>query len=384
MANSVKDGTEPAKKPSGEAVLQAERLDFVDLVPENRPRAQSMKGFDDCYTDIVDYIIRCTHKIWDERDVGLIYSHYTHDCVVYSATGTSYTREEVVQNTIQRMFMLPERRGMATQVIWNGNDEDGFYTSHLVTGTGRHTQPGIYGKPTGRTFVARTIADCMIYQNKIYREWLVVDSMAQVKQIGLDPQAYAANLAKAYFDKGLLAVDTGENGRLIGQYPPESKPDLAIANNDLEREVLQWLHDIHNRRMFGGIKTAYAPTVQYHGPLMKELYGHAAVIHQTVGLYAAIPDGFFMPQHICSQPSDEGGHKVAVRWVIEGHHLGWGVMEEIGGPTGKRVQVMGMTHFHIRDGKVVDEWTNYDEMSVLMQIKLAQMADRDSAVLDEA
>jgi len=382
MANTDKSDKETLKTSNKEAVLQAERLDFVDLTPESRPRVQSMKGFDDCYTDIVDYIIRCTHKIWDERNVGLIYTHYTHDCVVYSAGGTIYTREEVVQDTIRRMYMLPERRGMATQVIWNGNDEDGFYTSHLVTGTGRHTQPGIYGKPTGRTFVARTIADCMVYQNKIFREWLVVDSMAQIKQIGLDTQAYATNLAKAYFDKGLLAVDIGETGRLAGQYPPESKPDLSIANNDLEREVLQWLHEIHNRRMFGRIKTAYAPTVQYHGPLMKELYGHASVIHQTVGLYASFPDGFFMPLNICSQPSDEGGSKVAVRWLIEGHHLGWGVMEEIGAPTGKRVQVMGMTHFHIRDGKVVDEWTNYDEMSVLMQIKLAQMTDKDSAVLD--
>ncbi|MBF9031722.1 ester cyclase [Rhodobacterales bacterium HKCCE3408] len=369
------NGSGNGGKPAGQ-VLQAERRDFVDLVPENRERVQPMRGFDPIYTDIVDYIIRCTHRIWDERDVGLIYSHYTHDCVVYSALGTTYTREEVVQNTIQRMFMLPERRGMATQVIWNGNEDDGFYTSHLVTGTGRHTQPGIYGRPTGRTFVARTIADCMVYENKIYREWLVVDTMAQVKQIGLDPQAFAENLARSYFEKGLLAVDMGENRRLIGQYPPESEPDLEIANTDLERQVLQWLHEIHNRRMFGKIRDVYAPTVQYHGPLMKELYGHGAVTHQTVGLWASIPDGFFMPQHICSVPCEEGGTKVAIRWVIEGHHLGWGVLEELGAPTGKRVQVMGMTHLHIRDGRIVDDWTNYDEMSILMQVKLAQMADR--------
>ncbi len=370
-------GTGKAKPPA--AVLQAERRDFVDLVPTNRERVQPMRGFDPIYTDIVDYIIRCTHRIWDERDVGLIYTHYTHDCVVYSALGTTYTREEVVQGTIQRMFMLPERRGMATQVIWNGNEDDGFYTSHLVTGTGRHTQPGVYGPPTGRPFVARTIADCMIYENKIYREWLVVDTMAQVKQIGLDAQAYADNLAKGYFDRGLLAVDMGENRRLIGQYPPEAEPDTEIANSDDEAEVLRWLHTIHNKRMFGLIKDVYAPTVQYHGPLMKELYGHGAVTHQTVGLYASIPDGFFMPQHICSAPSEEGGTKYAIRWVIEGHHLGWGVLEELGAPTGKRVQVMGMTHLHVRDGRIVDDWTNYDEMSILMQVKLAQMADRPAA-----
>lgn len=382
MKDQGTGGTEPGGKGSGGTgkVLQAERRDFVDLVPVNRERVQPMRGFDPIYTDIVDYIIRCTHRIWDERDVGLIYTHYTHDCVVYSALGTTYTREEVVQGTIQRMFMLPERRGMATQVIWSGNEDDGFYTSHLVTGTGRHTQPGVYGKPTGRSFVARTIADCLVHENKIYREWLVVDTMAQVRQIGLDAQAYAETLAKGYLDKGLLAVDMGENRRMIGQYPPEAEPDLAIASTDLERDVLRWLNEIHNRRMFGKIREVYAPTVQYHGPLMKELYGHGAVTHQILGLYASIPDGFYMPQHICSVASEEGGTKVAIRWLVEGHHLGWGVLEELGAPTGKRVQVMGMTHLHIRDGRIVDDWTNYDEMSILMQVKLAQMADRRSAL----
>ena len=95
---------------------------------------QSLRGFDDCYTDIVDYIVRCTHKIWDERDVGLIYSHYTHNCVLYNALGTLYNREQVVQDTLQRLIAFPERRGMATRVIWNGNDVDGFIP---LTGDGK-------------------------------------------------------------------------------------------------------------------------------------------------------------------------------------------------------------------------------------------------------
>ena len=61
------------------AVLQVERRDFTELVPTNRPPAQSLRGFDPIYTDIVDYIIRCTHRIWDERDIGLINTHYTHN-----------------------------------------------------------------------------------------------------------------------------------------------------------------------------------------------------------------------------------------------------------------------------------------------------------------
>ncbi len=68
--------------------------------------------------------------------------------------------------------------------------------------------------------------------------------------------------------------------------------------------------------------------------------------------------------------------KVAVRWVMEGHHLGYGILQSLGEhPTGKRAQVMGMSHFHYKDGKVVDEWTVYDELSLLAQVKLAQITD---------
>ena len=178
----------------------------------------------------------------------------------------------------------------------------------------------------------------------------------------------------------MLAIDIGENRRLLGQYPPEAEADLSIAHTDTEREVLGWLHEVFNKRMFGKIAAVYAPTCQYHGPLMAELYGVAAVIHQTLGLIGSVPDGAFMPQHICSNPCEEGGVKVAVRWIIEGHHLGYGILRHLGDPTGKRLQIMGMSHFHIKDGQVVDEWRVYDELSLMMQVKLAQMADRPGVV----
>jgi len=127
--------------------------------------------------------------------------------------------------------------------------------------------------------------------------------------------------------------------------------------------------------MFGKIKDVYAPTVQYHGPLMKELYGVAAVTHQHLGLVGSIPDAGYFVQHVCSTESEEGGTKIAVRWIIEGHHLGYGILESLGQPTGKRLQVMGMTHLHIKDGQIVDEWNVYDELSLLTQVKLAQLQE---------
>jgi predicted ester cyclase len=360
---------------AGSEALQVERHDYVDLAPTQRKRAHSMEGFDSIYTDIVDYIVRCTHLIWDERDVGLIYTHYTHNCVLYGTMGTIYDRESIVRDTIQRLVSLPERRGMATQVLWTGDDKKGFYTSHLVTGSGRHTQDGHLGPATGKTFVSRTIADCMVYRNRIYREWVVADNMAIIKQLGLDPHKFAEEAAQALYGKGVKNIDIGENRRLLGQLPPEDEADTSIANSELEVETLKWLHDVFNRRMFGGIKKVYAPNAQYHGPNMVELYGQAAVLHQHLGLVGSIPDAMYMPQHICSNPCEEGGIKVAVRWLIEGHHLGYGILSELGKPTGHRLQVMGMTHFHYKNGRIVDEWNVYDELSLLMQIKLAKMVE---------
>ncbi len=364
-----------------EKVMQVERHDYPDLAPQGGKRTQSLRGFDPIYTDIVDYIVRCTHKIWDERDIGLIYSHYTHNCVLYGTNGTLYTREEVVRDTIQRLVSFPERRGMATHVIWKGNEDDGFYTSHLVTGTGRHTQNGHLGYPTGRIFTSRTVADCMIYENKIFREWVVADTTAILQQLGLDVQGYAERIARSAFDKGMVSLDIGENRHMIGQYPPEACADTSLAETDLERHTLTWLHDVYNRKMLGQIALIYAPTAQYHGPLMAELYGHAAIIHQTLGLIGSLPDAAFTPQHICSTPCEEGGTKVAVRWILEGHHLGYGILNHLGAPSGKRVQIMGITHYHYKNGKIVDEWRVYDEASALVQVKLAQLADVRAASL---
>ena len=351
-------------------VLQVERRDFVDLVPTDRARTQSLRGFDPCYTDIVDYIVRCTHRIWDERDIGLIYSHYTHNAVLYSTLGAIYNREDVVRDTIQRLVTFPERRGMATQVIWRGNDVDGFYTSHLVTGSGRHTQHGHFGPPTGRAFVSRTIADCMVLNNRIYREWLVSDNMALVRQLGLDPHPIAEKMAQNLLAKGQGTIDIGENRRLLGQYPPEEEADVSLAHSDSEAACLRWLHEVYNRRMLGKIKDVYAANVQYHGTNMRELYGRAAVLQQTLKLIGTLPDCAFIPQHICSTPCEEGGEKIAVRWVIEGHHLGWGL---IGEPTGHRVMLLGMSHFHVVNGLIVEDWTVYDELALLAQLKLGAL-----------
>ncbi|MGE0283429.1 MAG: alpha/beta fold hydrolase, partial [Rhizobiaceae bacterium] len=53
---------------ASEPVLQVERRDYTELAPADRARVQPKDGFDEIYTEIVDYSVRCTHKSWDERN----------------------------------------------------------------------------------------------------------------------------------------------------------------------------------------------------------------------------------------------------------------------------------------------------------------------------
>jgi predicted ester cyclase len=356
-----------APREDEQAILQVEKHDFTALTPNNRERVQGMRGFDPVYTDIVDYIIRCTHMIWDEKNVGLIYSHYTHNCVVYSSMGTTHSREEVVRGTVQRIAEYPERRGLASQVIWNGNDRDGFYTSHLGTSVGRHTAYGPYGAPTGKTFYTRTIADCMIHENKIYREWLVRDTAAMLRCLGIDIDEVATRTAAAQAARGMTAPVLGDSGRLLGQNPPAETCDLSLANTDIEADTLAWLHNVYNRRMFGALRDVYASNVVWHGPSMRDMFGLGQVINQAVALIAMIPDGTWTAHHICSVPCNEGGVKIAVRWTLEGHHSGYGMLDA---PTGKPLFVLGMSHFHVVGGRVIEEWTLYDELALRVQTRL--------------
>lgn len=67
--------------------------------------------------------------------------------------------------------------------------------------------------------------------------------------------------------------------------------------------------------------------------------------------------------------------KAASKWRFADHRRASPGYGELGKPTGERLFVMGMSHYHIVNGKIVDEWVVYDHLALLAQIKLGQMED---------
>ena len=155
-------------------------------------RRQPLDGFEAVYRDIVDYIVRCTHRIWEEKDVGLCRTHYGADCTLHTLAGPAVGMEVVTQNTIGALAAYADRVVLAEDVIWSEDAPGTYYSSHRIMSRSTHfgDEPLIAGA-TMRGSGTTTIADCKVIANKIVEEWLVRDNIRALWQVGADPRALA-------------------------------------------------------------------------------------------------------------------------------------------------------------------------------------------------
>lgn len=213
--------------PERPPVTRIRRVDPLALRAPKGPRTQPMRGFEEAYSDIVDYIVRITEEIWVDRAIGRIYDTYDHACTVYSQYGVVRSVEEVIASTAGTLTGFPDGELHHLNVAWSGDEDAGFYTSHL--GYSRSTNLGwsAWGPPTGKRLGIRFAADCVSNDNLIHTEWLVRDNGAAVRQLGLDVATVAAAIAEAPARETLvLSAPT----RLLGQAPlrtPRSRRDHA-------------------------------------------------------------------------------------------------------------------------------------------------------------
>ncbi len=349
------------------AITDVYQQDISKLMNPGTERRQSLRGFDKDYVDIVDYIVRCTHKIWEEHGIGLIYTHYNHNAILHTDRGTTHGLDAFIVSTLQSQVAFPERCLFATDVIWGGNDVDGFYTSHRITTSGRNTGYSWYGPPTGRMVTRSGFADCAVRENRIYEEWVVSDEIASLRQMGLDPQQVVADLLKNGAREWMKLEPHSDIERLRGQLPPPVPPPKQSEGFEVEDFVRRSYHEIWNWRLLNKVNEYYAPNHLAHLTGQRDLYGRAALGYFITCMLAMFPDGAMTIDHLCWLGDTQAGYRVATRWTFQGTHEGPGVY---GAPTGKRVQVMGVSHHHIRDGVYAQEWTLFDEIALMLQLAI--------------
>ena len=329
-------------------------------------RRQPMRGFEDTYVDIIDYIIRVTHRIWEDQDVGYIYDTYAPGCFVYDDSGARYGVERIVSGTMQSLQAFPDVRSYADDVIWAGNDEQGFVTSHRYINTGHHMGPWEWGPPTGRALNLWGIANCVVRENEIFEEWVLYNMCSRLGQVGVNVASAAREYGNRLAEMPAAERQLPEVERLIGGRFPRYFPEMAEDTPfDPEHFARKLWHDTYNRRDLSAIDRAYAKAVRWKGTSNRAGYGRADVKGMARSLMATFPDLGMHVDEVYYMGNERDGFRISVRWTALGTHRGFGLY---GKPTNRRVHLWGISHLYVTDGLVTEEWSLFNEFDVMAQI----------------
>lgn len=333
---------------------------------ENETRKQSMNGFEDEYRDFVDYIMKITHRIWEEKGIGVIYETYHNDVIMHTGIDNIQGVNEVVSGTLQTLHAFPDRKLFGQNVIWSGNDQEGFLSSHRIVSNATNLGDSSYGRATGKKAIFRTIVDCFVHSNRIIEEWLVRDNLYIVKQLGFDPIEVAKRLAKQSAHKSSsLQSSFGISETRKGQFMPE-----VFVPKSSEFEIGEFILEMYNkvwqRKLFNYVNEFYTDNAVVHYICGKDLIGSNQIQGMLISLFSSFPNAKFIIDRVTY---NEGVVKnqwdVAVRWRLQALHEGIGYF---GDPSGKPIEILGITHLEVNNGRITEEWLTFDGLDVLKQI----------------
>ena len=84
-------------------------------IPKDFGPRQSLAGFEETYRNIIDYIVRITYRIWEDRDVEYIRDTYSDASRVYDDYGLQRGSAKIMGSTTpitrqRRVFGHPVNR----------------------------------------------------------------------------------------------------------------------------------------------------------------------------------------------------------------------------------------------------------------------------------
>ena len=133
-----------------------------------------------------------------------------------------------------------------------------------------------------------------------------------------------------------------------------------MAQDENRALVRDYYETVYNRRDLVHLDAFLAPDFVSAGPGgVMDRQAHAAAL---AGSLSALPD---LRLTVEEQLAEHDA--VMTRWSATGTHLGtlFGIP-----PTGKRVAASAIHVHHLREGRIVDQWEQFDTLGVLGQLGL--------------
>ena len=313
-----------------------------------------MKGFDIEFCDLDHYIRVITDRIWEGRRIDDIRRYYSDDCAVETPSSVSIGTAPVMDGTRATLAAFPDRRLLAEDIIISGDDEHGFLSSHRILSPMTHAGTGAFGSPSGKGVLARTIADCVCINNRIVHEWLVRDQAAIARQIGL----HERDVAQRWLDE--------RGGFAKPAMPAVPAPYVSFVD---QHELAQRYAALY-RRLWTQADTSQIASSCHERVIAATPGGETVVGSQALARFwsmvvGSLPDAQFEVEHLVANPREGRATGVAMRWRARAVHTGTG---RYGTPSGRPVEVLGISHADIEQGRIVREWVLMDDVAIWMQI----------------
>lgn len=124
--------------------------------------------------------------------------------------------------------------------------------------------------------------------------------------------------------------------------------------------VLRMTEELYNKGNIESADQFFAGAYIHHDPASPHVTDLAGLKETLRAFRAACPD-----LHITSDELLADGDKVTKRWTLHGTHTA-----DLGGlpPTGRRITLSGLELFRLANGKIVESWVAYDNLSLLQQL----------------
>lgn len=313
--------------------------------------------------EIVDYILRITREIWEDRNPELVMRYYGPEARIHALGGIMRGAGEVTENTRAMQAAFPDRLVIGEDVVCSPMEGGAWLSSHRIRSPMTSKGDNAYGPATGRKVTTHVFADCVVRDGMIEKEWLVRDNLSLVRQLGLDPQDVARREAAGTHPDEHSRWLAGERKRVLDAPPPPSDP--ASPPNPRQdppgfaREVLLGLW----QRPSEFCEAAYAPYAVLSDS-DREVAGAAAILSHYAAMRESLKVLRLSVDHAALQARG-GGWTLAARWTAAAEQS-----QEFEGLPASHAPLflMGITHWWLTGGRVAREWTVIDRLALMEQI----------------
>ena len=334
-------------------------------IPDDFGIKQSLEGFDDIYQNIVDYIVRITYRIWEDRDVEYILDTYSSFSKVFDDYGLQLGNQKIVDDTHHTTGAFSNIKLIADEVIWAGNDKIGFHTSHRTIIRGTNDGPSKYGPATNKDINILVIANCVALENRIFLEHVCYNTSSMLLQLGMNLDDMAKKLAAT------APLGWPRDQKTWNDLKNAARPEIPIFENlpitgfDIDRFLRITFENLWNKRDYDKLDLNFVENLQFEGPTNRKFNRLKDYQDFLKSLTTCFPDLELQVDEIYWMGDEIDGFLSSTRWSGSGTHKGSGVY---GPPTGSQVQIWGITQNEIQKGRITKEWMLFNEMDLMMQI----------------